>query len=740
MMKRFILLIFTLFSFTFVFGQFYSESFESDLGGWTQLTTDDFDWTRNSGTTPTDGTGPSSASDGSYYLFVEANNNHENTAIIERAISFANTTMPILSFDYHLYGSGVGFLTLKIYDGTSWTTVWNQINEQGNQWNNVKLCLDDYADNANVKLRFIADVQYTDSSDIAIDNIEIVDFEYTSVSKTDVTCGGYSDGSINITIAGGFGTYEYSKDNGNAYTAPGTSTTQLFSSLPGGGYLLKVRDVSGCVIDYPVVNISEPETNGLSANKTDVSPCVDSKNGDITITATGINSPFTYSVSGFGGPFQASNSFTSLDTGDYEIAVRNSVGCIAVGSVIEINCPTRIIIYDETATDVSTCFGDCNGAVNLSVGGGNTPLSYAIDTSASLTFENSSDFLGLCAGTYSVIIEDNSGCRVTTNDLTVNEPALLTYTGKNHTDILGCYGDETGTISLSAVGGTGTINYSINNGTNYQSSGNFSDLAAGKYYIWARDVNNCLTEKDSISLTQPPLLVLDSAIYSDVTGCYGDANGEIHIYAQGGTPSLEYSIDGEATYLSSNDFINLDVGDYNAFVRDNNGCKDSASLITISQPSSLVITNISAYDVDNCYGGNTGSIQIFAAQGTEPYEYSIDNGTTYQSLFTFSNVSAGNHQIIVRDDNGCTKVLDSLVEINQPAEIVISDQIATDVLCNGSDDGTVYVNASGGTGSLLYSIDNSITFPYSVGTLTYLFEGSYQIAVKDENGCTVNGN
>jgi len=154
----------------------------------------------------------------------------------------------------------------------------------------------------------------------------------------------------------------------------------------------------------------------------------------------------------------------------------------------------------------------------------------------------------------------------------------------------------------------------------------------------------------------------------------------------------------------------------------------------------LVITNVNAYDVDDCYGRNSGSIQIFVNQGTPPYEYSIDNGLNSQSLFTFSNVSAGNYQIVVRDDNGCTKLLDSLVEIKQPDEIVFIDQIATDVSCNGSDDGSVYVNASGGTGSLLYSVDNSITFPYSVGTVTYLPAGSYQIGVKDENDCAVNGN
>ena len=42
----------------------YAESFESGLGNWTQPSTDDFDWTRNSGSTPTNNTGPNSAHSG----------------------------------------------------------------------------------------------------------------------------------------------------------------------------------------------------------------------------------------------------------------------------------------------------------------------------------------------------------------------------------------------------------------------------------------------------------------------------------------------------------------------------------------------------------------------------------------------------------------------------------------------------------------------------------------------------
>ena len=50
----------------------YTESFESSLGDWTQETGDDLNWTRDSGGTPSNNTGPSTGADGAFYIYVEA--------------------------------------------------------------------------------------------------------------------------------------------------------------------------------------------------------------------------------------------------------------------------------------------------------------------------------------------------------------------------------------------------------------------------------------------------------------------------------------------------------------------------------------------------------------------------------------------------------------------------------------------------------------------------------------------
>ena len=721
----------------------YTESFETGFGIWTQLSypEDDFDWTRNSGPTPSPGTGPSAASDGNYYIYIEAtgHNNPPKKATIEATFDFSTAEVPIISFDYHQYGLGIGNIFLYVYDGNNWIKKWTSFNNQGDQWHNVLVPLDDYKGMSNVKIRFIAQTQYSDSSDIAIDNIKIVDFKISDTSHTNVSCGGYSDGSLTLQVSGGFPPYYYSIDDGVTYVED-ANTSHTFTNLSGGDYPVRVKDQSGATDTMGVVTINEPELLDITTNKVDVSPCIYSHNGKITIHASGNYPPFEYSISGFGGPFQSDSVFSSLDTGTYSIAVKNNNGCITNGGNVQIKSnPPAIMIIDTSSTDVSTCYGDCNGAIDLVVGGGNTPLSYALDTSSSPNYQDNSHFSNLCVGTYRVIIKDNAGCLDTTGYITINQPPELVINTITHTDVTGCYGDSNAEINITASGGTGTIEYSIDNGYNYQDSGHFTNLAAGTYNIVIRDQNNCQTAGGSVTINQPTLLVLDSVVSQNITGCYGNANGQIKIYAHGGTSPISYSIDNGNNYSSTNTFTNLDVGTYYPYIQDANGCKDSAASVTLSQPTDLQITNVNIYDVTDCYGYNSGKIQIYATNGTTPYEYSIDSGATFQSNFTFDSLYAGDYNIVVRDANLCTKSLDSIVTIHQPDSIHIVSTYTSDVTCYGNTDGSLSLTAEGGTGQLHYSIDNGVSFPYANSDTIYIGSGTYQTAVRDDNNCKKSG-
>ncbi len=158
----------------------YTESFETN-DGWTQATADDGNWLRDSGGTPSNGTGPSNGADGSFYLFLEASNNSSAgqigsnaTAILQSpCFDLSGESSASFSFSNHMFGTSIGSLTLQAStDGTTWVNLWTDSGNQGNQWNDVDVNLAAYL-GSTVSLRFVGVTGASWSSDIAIDNLAL---------------------------------------------------------------------------------------------------------------------------------------------------------------------------------------------------------------------------------------------------------------------------------------------------------------------------------------------------------------------------------------------------------------------------------------------------------------------------------------------------------------------------------------------------------------------------------------
>ena len=159
----------------------YSESFESNFGNWQQSTSDDLNFTRQSDSTSSSNTGPSAASNGSTYIYVEASspNFPSKTAVIESpCFNIASVSNPTLTFDYHMYGSQINRLRteVSINGGNSWTQIFNKSGNQGNNWLTESISLNAYKGNQ-TKVRFIvvtgADGSNGWQSDIALDRIRV---------------------------------------------------------------------------------------------------------------------------------------------------------------------------------------------------------------------------------------------------------------------------------------------------------------------------------------------------------------------------------------------------------------------------------------------------------------------------------------------------------------------------------------------------------------------------------------
>lgn len=152
----------------------YSEGWETGLGIWSQSTTDDFDWTRQTGSTSSLNTGPTSANEGNYYLYTESSNpnfGNKEAIITSNCFNLTQVSAPAASFRYHMYGSTMGSLLLQISvnSGLTWTTIWKQGGDQGDNWNFAYVSLANYASSTNARLRFVGTTGSSFTSDMAID-------------------------------------------------------------------------------------------------------------------------------------------------------------------------------------------------------------------------------------------------------------------------------------------------------------------------------------------------------------------------------------------------------------------------------------------------------------------------------------------------------------------------------------------------------------------------------------------
>lgn len=157
----------------------YNESFETNVGTWTQSSSDDLDWSRDANGTPSNSTGPSSANDGSYYIYVEASGNNTGyptkvATITSECFDLSGVTSPSFKFDYHMYGSNMGTLKAEVSTngGSSWAQIFSKTGDQGNSWTTESIDLNAYK-GSNVTFRFTGTTGTSWRGDMALDNIRI---------------------------------------------------------------------------------------------------------------------------------------------------------------------------------------------------------------------------------------------------------------------------------------------------------------------------------------------------------------------------------------------------------------------------------------------------------------------------------------------------------------------------------------------------------------------------------------
>ena len=237
----------------------YAEGFESG-DGWTQVSGDDGDWYRDANGTPSNNTGPGSAVEGSWYLFLEASTNgsagqigNNATAILESpCFDLSGETAATFSFQNHMYGNNVGSLTVQASnDGTTWTNLWTNSGNQGNQWNAIDVDLASYA-GGTVKIRLVGTTGNGWSSDIAIDDLA-------------VTTGGGSGSGPDCDALSFSGTtlVSHSGADDGVYSFPDANTV-LLEDNTWRSLLINYDVTANTVVDFEFRSTSQGEIHGIA--------------------------------------------------------------------------------------------------------------------------------------------------------------------------------------------------------------------------------------------------------------------------------------------------------------------------------------------------------------------------------------------------------------------------------------------------------------------------------------------
>ncbi len=217
----------------------YNEGFENTLGAWTQDSGDDINWTVDANGTPSSNTGPSSATQGSYYIFVEASGNgtgypNKQAILNSPCFDLSGQSAAYFNFAYHMYGAtDMGSIAVEAStdNGATWTSVWSKTGNQGNSWQTESIDLSSYA-GGSVQLRLNRITGSTWQADIAIDDVSMT----LAPLQTDICAGvpawsssqSYSVGD-RVTYQGSL--YERTASGWTNLGACGTTTSNAYTTF-----------------------------------------------------------------------------------------------------------------------------------------------------------------------------------------------------------------------------------------------------------------------------------------------------------------------------------------------------------------------------------------------------------------------------------------------------------------------------------------------------------------------------
>lgn len=443
-------------------------------------------------------------------------------------------------------------------------------------------------------------------------------------------CSHAEKGNIILTVSGGTSPYSYRWNT--------LQTTKDRTNLNAGTYTVEITDALGAkhveriVIQPPFPLILAPLI------KQDAS-CGSGKDGSAKLSVkVGRGEPYKVSWSnGLKDVWEAKN----LAPGIYTVVVSDKFNC-DVTSTFEIKAAAEGINVTENIQAIS-CANESSGAIDLNVSGGSGFFTYQWSNGAT-----SKDISNLPAGSYSVLIKDQTGCSYQASyNLEDATPMKLAFEGENES----CSGASNGKVQAKISGGKAPYSYLWNSG---QSAESLSDLPSGSYSLVVRDASGCEVSGEFIISTASNLAL--ELVKTKNPDCTSSSGGMIALAVSGEKGSYEVIWnDGEKGLIREG----LSEGTYSVNVKDESGCEVNKSF-NVNQAPQLSARIETMLDVDCELGSITGVAWVAIQGGNEPYRIKWNTGFTDQREINY--FQSGSIEVEVTDASGCSSVSEIRVE------------------------------------------------------------------------------
>ena len=528
------------------------------------------------------------------------------------------------------------------------------------------------------------------------------------------------------------------------------TTVALAGSLaPGTSYDIWVRDSRGCefMTSATVVQLDPdlPLPSISVNNQCDVTPPVGGFQIDVEMPASIDNPTFTLggntATPAYDGINPTVATFNVPSVGTYDVYVIDANGCdiTTTAEVFQLLSASGGFSIDPTCEN-------SDGTITIVANGGSGDFAYRLtgtdmnSNAVDITDPNADGiFENILPGTYQVEVTDNlvtdgtNNCTTMVNNIIADTPVepVIADTGESN---VSCNSANDGSINAVLSPGTDVDGidefrlYSASlplSGTETpiasNTSGSFETLPPGTYVVQVVTDKGC-SDEEQVTITEPPVFEItatnETLTCENGTNRFSTATISATLVSPGNGGPYGYRLDPTDSYQTSPDFDIVDNGSdqtITIYAIDANGCEDSVT-ITVFAPTDVVpslstlndLTCANPERVEITVIGTTNFTVITSApSGTTVADVNVTGSST--ALVDLPNI--GDYLLEVQDNspNGCSYPL-PLYTVDQPIEPTVSITEATPVLCDGDDNGALFIEVTDYIGEFdfeAYLLDNN---------------------------------